>query len=108
MKYSKQQIINIRNNLERYCKPLTEKDIFRYNHSESKEHNKKISDQFIELQSEGFCVAIRPILRNGKQPDLMILSFDKPMIKEVMKTEKDKRFKEKDYMGINKIKVKVK
>ncbi len=107
MKYSKQQIINIKENLERYCKPLTEKDSFRYNHSESKEHNKKIADQFIELQSCGFCVSIRPTLKNNNIPDILILSGKKPYVKEVMKSESDERFEEKDYMGIDKIKVRI-
>ena len=82
MKYNKQQITNIKNNLEKFCKPFTKIDIFRTNTNETPEHNKKISD-------------------------LMIVSFDKPVIKEIMKTESDERFLEKDYMGINKIKVKI-
>ena len=107
MLYSKQQIINIRKNLE-LCKPFTKIDIFKYNHSESKEHNLKMCKQFVELKSENLCIAVRPTLLNNNIPDLMILNFDKPMIKEIMKSESDERFEEKDYMGIEKIKVKVK
>ena len=105
MLYSKQQIINIKNNLDKFCKPFTKYDIFRYNHSESKEHNRKIADHFIELQSSGFCIAIRPVLKNNNVPDLMIISSKKPYIKEIMVSESDERFNSKDYMGIDKIKV---
>ncbi len=107
MQYSKQQIKNIKNNLEKFCKPLTKIDVFRTNTNETPEHNKKISDLMIEHNLDGMCVAVRPVLLNGNQPDLMILSSEKPLIKEIMKTESNERFEEKDYMGINKIKVKI-
>lgn len=107
MLYSKKQLINIRNNLEKFCKPLTKIDTFKTNKDESPEHNKKISDLMIEHNLDGVCVAVRPILLNGKQPDLMIMSSLKPFIKEVMKFETDERFLEKDYMGIDKIKVRI-
>ncbi len=107
MKYNKQQLENIRNNLDKFCKPLTKIDTFKTNTGETKEHNKKISDLMIEHNLEGICVAVRPILLNDNVPDLMILSSAIPQIKEVMKSEKDERFEEKDYLGINKIKVKI-
>ncbi len=107
MIYGKQQITNIKNNLERFCKPLTKIDTFKTNTNETKEHNKKISDLMIEHNLDGIGVAVRPILLNGNSPDLMILSSEKPLIKEVMKSEKDSRFEEKDYMGIDKIKVRI-
>lgn len=108
MKYNKQQITNIKNNLEKFCKPFTKIDTFRTNTNETPEHNKKISDLMIAHNLEGICVAVRPTLLNNNIPDLMILSFDEPVIKEVMKSETNERFLEKDYMGIRKIKVRVK
>ena len=105
MKYEKHQLENIHKNLERYCKPLTTIDTFKYNDGETKEHNKDMADQFVELKSEGFCLAIRPILLNGNSPDILILNMPKPMIKEVLISESIERFNSKDYMGINKIKV---
>lgn len=105
MKYTRKQIINIKKNLE-YCEPLTQRDVFKYNHSESLEHNLTLSRQFCLLQKEGFCIAVRPILLNKKIPDLLILSTPEPMVKEVMVTEKEDRFNKKNYLGINKIKVK--
>ena len=104
MKYEKHQIENIRNNLL-YCKPFTERDIFRVDHNESIEHNLALARQFVILSYEGFCVAVRPKLRNKQRPDLLVLSTKKPICKEVMITETDKRFAEKNYLGINKIKV---
>ncbi len=108
IKLNKKQLENVKNNLEKYCKRLTEINVFRTNMNETPEHNRKISDLMIVHNLEGICVAIRPTLLNNNIPDLMILSFDEPVIKEVMKSEKDSRFEEKDYMGIRKIKVKVK
>ena len=104
MKYTKTQIQNIRENLDRYCKTMTEYGVFRVDRSESPEHNQEMARQFTELSYAGFAVAVRPTLKNGNKPDLLILDTPKAMIKEVLRTESDKRFKEKDYMGIKKIK----
>lgn len=106
MLYSKQQLENIRNNLL-LCKPFTEHSIFRVNKSESLEHNLELAYQFTVLSYEGYCIAVRPKLRNGNKPDLMVLSSKKPIIKEMIKSETEDRFNKKDYLKINKIKVKV-
>lgn len=108
MKYTKTQIKNIRANLAYYCKPMTEYGVFRVDKSESPEHNHEMADQFVELSLAGFVVAVRPTLKNGNKPDLLILDTPKPLIKEVLKSETEKRFKEKDYMGIRKIKRRLK
>ncbi len=107
MKYNKKQIENIRRNLL-LCKPFQEKGIFRVDRSESLKHNLKLAYQFIVLSYEGFCIAVRPELKNGNKPDLMVLNTKKPIIKEIMVSETDERFNSKDYLGIQKIKVKVK
>ena len=104
MKYEKHQLENIHKNLL-YCKPCTEIDKFRVDHNESLEHNLALSRQFVLLSYEGFCLAVRPQLRNKERPDLLVLSTKKPIAKEVMITESDKQFAAKNYLGINKIKV---
>ncbi len=105
MKYTRKQIQNIRRNLENTCEFMTNWGVFRVNKAESLEHNLAMARQFTILSYEGFAVAVRPKLKNGNIPDLMILDTPKPIIKEVMITENDKRFAEKNYLGINKIKV---
>lgn len=106
MKYSKQQIENIRNNLL-LCKIDTQRDSFRVNRGESLDHNLALARMFTILSYEGFCVAVRPELKNGSRPDLLVLSTKHPTAKEIMVSESDKRFAEKNYLGINKIKVRI-
>ncbi len=108
MKLSKTQIQNIWANLDYYCKPMTEYGKFRVDRSESLEHNLEMAKQFTELSHFGFVIAVRPTLKNGNKPDLLILDTPRAMIKEVLKSETDKRFESKDYMGIKKIKRRIK
>ena len=75
--------------------------------SESEEHDREILNQFSELRRLGTYLAIRQPLRNGKVPDICILSTPELIIKEVMKSETDKRFDVKDYLGKHKIKVRI-
>lgn len=104
MKYTKTQIQNIRENLERYCKPMTQYGVFRVDRSESLEHNQEMARQFAELSYAGFVISVRPTLKNGNKPDLLILDLPKAYIKEVLCSESDKRFESKDYMNIQKLK----
>ena len=106
MKYTSNQIKQIRTNIERYCKTGTKWGSFTVNHSESLEHNLKLAEQFVKLSYDGMAVAARPTLKNGNIPDLMILNTLIPQVKEIMVTETDERLKSKLYMGLNKIKVK--
>jgi len=73
--------------------------------SESEEHDKKICELFFEMRRMGIFMACRQTLRNGKVPDLAVLSSRELITKEVMKSETEKRFNEKDYP--NKIKVRI-
>ena len=77
------------------------------NLSESPEHDKKISDLYFEMRRMGCYMACRQELKNGGKPDLAILSSRELITKEVMKSETDKRLKEKDYLGAKKIKVRI-
>lgn len=108
MIYNKKQLQNIKYNLERYCKPFTEKDRHRYNDGEKLPHNNAISDHFNYLKSARHCVAVRPTLLTGEVPDLLILDLEVPIIKEILCSETDKRYESKSYMNIQKIKVRVK
>ena len=108
MKYSRTQIINIRENLSRYCKLGTKYGVFTVDLSESPEHNDEMALQFSQLSYAGFVIAVRPTLKNGNQPDLLILDLPKAYIKEILKSETDKRFESKDYMGIHKLKRRIK
>ncbi len=105
MKYSPRQIRQIKYNLERYCEIGTRFGIFRVNQSESLKHNLIMAEQFVKLSYEGFAVSVRPKLKNGNIPDLLILNLPIPQVKEIIVTETEERFKSKDYMGLNKIKV---
>ena len=107
IKYSRRQMETIRENLK-LCKWDTRYGIFKVNKAESLEHNLKMAEQFTILSYEGFCVAVRPELINGNRPDLLVLNTKHPIAKEIMFTESEERFVKKNYLGINKIKVKVK
>jgi len=104
MKYSKRQMETIRENLK-FCKWDTRYGVFTVNKAESLEHNLKLAEQFVILSYEGFCVAIRPELKNGSRPDLLVLNTKHPIAKEIMVTEKEERFAKKNYLGAKKIKV---
>ncbi len=108
MKYTRTQIQNIRQHLSYYCKPMTKYGEFKVDRSESLEHNLEMASQFVELSYAGYVIAVRPTLKNGNKPDLMILDTPRAMIKEILKSETDKRFESKDYMGIPKIKRRIK
>jgi len=75
--------------------------------SESEEHDREIMYQFFELRRLGTYLAVRQKLKNGNVPDIAILSLPKLAVKEVCKSETDKRFNEKDYLGAKKIKVRI-
>ena len=107
MKYSKKIQERINTNLRNNCMVGTKYDTFKYNESETLSHNLALAKQFIYLRSQGFCVAVRPVLKNKNIPDILILSSSIPYIKEIMVTETEKRFEEKNYLNIPKIKVRV-
>lgn len=75
--------------------------------SESEEHDKKILELFFEMRRMGCFMAVRQPLRNGKVPDLAILSSEVLIVKEVMKSESIEQFENKDYLGAKKIKVRI-
>ncbi len=52
-------------------------------------------------------LAVRQPLINGSVPDIAVLSSERLIVKEVMLSESDKRFEEKDYLGAKKIKVRI-
>jgi len=106
MKYTRTQIKNIRENLK-LCQFNTKYGSFQVNRSESLEHNLAMARMFTILSYEGFCIAVRPVLKNKNKPDLLVLDTKHPYAKEVMISESDKQFAKKNYLGINKIKVRV-
>lgn len=108
MKYTRTQIQNIRTHLQYYCKPMTEYGKFKVDRSESLEHNLEMAKQFVELSYAGFVIAVRPTLKNGNKPDLLILDLPRAYIKEILKSETDKRFESKNYLGIHKLKRRIK
>ena len=106
MKYTPKQQMYISKNKELFkigCK-FNSYDV---DLSESEEHDKEILNQFFELRRVGCYLAIRQELINGKKPDIAILSTPELIIKEVMKSESDKQFEAKDYLGAKKIKVRI-
>lgn len=106
MKYTPNQTKNIIKNRELF-KVGSKFNSYDVNLVESEEHDREILYQFFELRRLGTYLAIRQPLKNGKVPDIAILSTPELITKEVMKTETDKRLEEKDYLGARKIKVKV-
>ncbi|KKN56684.1 hypothetical protein LCGC14_0570010 [marine sediment metagenome] len=77
------------------------------NLNEDEKHDKKIRDLFFEMRRLGMYLAVRQPLINGNVPDIAVLSSEKLIVKEVMLSESDKRFQEKDYLGATKIKVRI-
>lgn len=105
MKYTPNQTKNIIKNKALF-KVGSKFNSYDVDLSESEEHDKEIRDQFFELRRLGCFLAIRQELINGKKPDIAILSTPELITKEVMKSETDKRFNEKNYPG-KKIKVRI-
>jgi hypothetical protein len=73
---------------------------FTYNEGVSPEHNKKIAELFCEYRSIGDSIVVRGTLKKeygGGSPDLTIISVNNCFIVEVLKTETEKRFNEKNY-----------
>ena len=106
MKYTNKQQMYISKNKELF-KVGSKFNSYDVDLSESEEHDREILNQFFELRRIGCYLAVRQKLINGKVPDICILSTPELIIKEVLKSETDKRFNEKDYLGKNKIKVKI-
>ncbi len=106
MLYTKRQQKNIIKNKELF-KVGSKFNSYDVNLDESEEHDKKISDLYFEMRRMGCFMAVRQRLKNGNIPDLAILSSEQLIVKEVMKSENDKSFENKDYMGAKKIKVRI-
>jgi len=106
MNYSNKQKMYISKNRELF-RVGSKFNSYDVNLNESEEHDREILNQFFELRRMGCFLAVRQPLRNGKVPDIAILSTPELIIKEVLRSESDKRFQEKDYLGKNKIKVRV-
>ncbi len=106
MKYTPKQQMYISKNKELF-KVGSKFNSYDVDLSESEEHDKEIQNQFFELRRLGCYLAIRQPLRNGKVPDIAILSCKELITKEVMKSETDKRFSEKDHLGAKKFKVRI-
>ena len=105
MKFTRTQWETIRANMRRHHITLSsEVGVFVVNRSEGLQHNLKMAEQFARLSYAGFAVAVRPKIGKKGIPDLVILDTHKPIAKEILVSETDKRFKEKDY-GIQTIKV---
>ena len=107
MKYPKKIQERINTNLRNTCTVGTKYDTFTYNAAETLAHNLALAKQFIYLRSIGCCVAVRPVLRNGNVPDILILSSVIPHVKEILVTESDQRFEKKNYLNLPMIKVRV-
>ncbi len=105
MNYSNKQKLYIQKNKELF-EIGSKFNSYDVNLNESEEHDKKISDLFFEMRRMGCYLAVRQPLRNGKIPDLAVLSSKELIVKEVMNSETDKRFNEKDY-HCKKIKVRI-
>jgi len=106
MKYTPKQLMYIQKNRELF-KVGSKFNCYDVNLDEDEEHDKKIRDLFFEMRRMGCYMAVRQTLRNGKIPDLAILSSKELIVKEVMLSETDEQFENKDYMGAKKIKVRV-
>ena len=106
MKYTPKQTKNIIRNRNLF-KVGSKFNSYDVNLNESEEHDREIMYQFFELRRLGCYLAVRQKLINGKKPDIAILSSEKFIVKEVCKSETDKQFNDKDYLGAKKIKVKV-
>lgn len=106
MLYSKQQQKNIIKNraLFKFGSKFNHYDV---NQGEDEKHDRKIMDLFFEMRRLGMYLAVRQTLINGNIPDIAVLSSERLIVKEVMLSESDKRFLEKDYMGAKKIKVRI-
>ena len=104
MKYTNKQQMYISKNKDLF-KIGSKFNSYDVDLSESEEHDREILNQFFELRRLGTYLAIRQPLKNGKVPDIAILSTPELILKEVMKSETTKRFEEKDYLGARKIKV---
>ena len=105
-KYSKRQLMNINKNKALF-KVGSKFNSYDGNLNENEEHDKKISDLYFEMRRMGCYMAVRQPLKNGNIPDLAILSSNELIVKEVMNSESDTQFENKDYLGAKKIKVKV-
>jgi len=105
-KYSKRQLININKNKELF-KVGSKFNCYDVNLNESEEHDKKILELFFEMRRMGYYMAVRQPLKNGSIPDLAILSSKELIVKEVMNSESDEQFENKDYLGAKKIKVRI-
>ena len=77
------------------------------NLNEEEKHDKKILELFFEMRRMGCYMAVRQPLKNGNIPDLAILSSKELIVKEVMNSESDTQFENKDYLGARKIKVRI-
>lgn len=106
MLYTKRQQLNIMKNKELF-RVGSKFNSYDVNLDEEEKHDKKIRDLFFEMRRMGCFVAVRQKLINGKVPDLAILSSEVLIVKEVMNSESEKSFKNKDYLGAKKIKVRI-
>jgi len=105
MKYTPRQQKNIAKNKQLF-KVGSRFNSYDVDLTESEEHDKKIRDLYFEMRRMGCYMAVRQKLKNGSIPDLAILSSEELIVKEVMRSESDKQFENKDYPG-KKIKVKI-
>ena len=105
-KYTPQQTKNIIKNRALF-KVGSKFNSYDVNLNEDEEHDKKIRDLFFEMRRMGCYLAVRQPLINGNVPDIAVLSSEKLIVKEVMNSESDKSFENKDYLGARKIKVRI-
>lgn len=106
MKYTPKQQMYIQKNKELF-QVGSKFNSYDINLNESEEHDREILNQFFDLRRMGTYLAVRQPLKNGRVPDISILSTPELITKEVMKSESEKRLEEKDYLGAKKIKVKI-
>jgi len=106
MKYSFKQTKNIirHQKLFRINSKFNSYDV---NLTETEKHDFEVLKQFFYLRRRGHFLAVRQKLLDGSIPDLAILDLPRFMVKEVLFTETEKRFEEKDYKT-DKIKVRCK
>ncbi len=106
MKYTPKQQMYISKNKELF-KVGSRFNSYDVNLGEDEEHDRKILNLYFEMRRMGCYMAVRQKLINGNIPDLAILSSEVLIVKEVMNSESDKSFENKDYLGARKIKVRI-
>ena len=100
MTYTYKQLQNVKKNRELF-EVNSKFNHYDVNLAESEEHDKKVLEQFFYLRRRNHYVAVRQKLLTGGIPDIAILDTEEVIFKEILVSESEKRFQEKEYEGKN-------